>query len=246
MMALCETCLPPHKDHMEQSVVGVECMSKLWQHVMTSAAVDYDSMQIILRRQRSNKVKWNPFMRKRDSRFQNLHVNPATEGKCKEIGIIQHEPVYPMLYSEYAAGVQYLLKTQIKKWPIFQQAIQLLTDVHAFDTPRVTATEPAESRAGRASRIMRRMELYCLSYPDKFREQLQEASEFLHGGDDHKEDTKEEKADVEEIKVPPTARQSVDLMCDQYQAAVNSMYTQWRKRLAEKKVRVEKLGVCMS
>jgi len=146
---------------------------------MTNAAIDYECLGKILKRQRPNLLQLNPFIRRRDARYGLLAVNPKTESQLP--AITRCEPVYPMLHAEFVTGVENVLRWSSRKWPLFQQALQQLLDVSVFEKPNIERIQREETRGAAAARLMRRMELCCLAFPEKYSDVLKEASQFFKG-----------------------------------------------------------------
>ena len=155
-----------------------------------------------------------------------------------------YEPVYPMLQSEYVAGVETMLKwPSVHKWTPFVQALQNCSSwTRLHQKAEVTKSDTT------ARSIMRGMEFTAFGAAEQFKQYLERARAFLHpveakipDKDSHAEIKMEAAVVIESIEskaAAPILRSASEaaLMSQAYQAQVNGMYSQWMSMLAKKQV----------
>ena len=118
MVKQCEICVHQHDTHADSSVVSVDLMAILWTGIRSNAAVDWETLGKVFKKQSTNSITLNPFIRRREPRFQGNAVTAQTLSTLPLVTLFQ--PVYPMLLSEYMAGVELLVKfPSIRQWPLF-------------------------------------------------------------------------------------------------------------------------------
>ena len=197
---------------------------------MSNAAVDWATLSKVIKKQSANSIRLNPFLRRRDSRFGDFAVNPQTSKSLP--ATLLTEPVYPMLRHEWVEGVQLALKN-MRKHPLFQQALMQLLDLTAFTKARPAPIHRDKDEAKKAAKIMRCMELMALVSEPKFADTVKSATSFLHPPKQIPRPQPEVETKVAEVE----RFESVPALSDKgYKAEVNSMYTQWAKVVIDKQV----------